>query len=89
MQPSVVRTLGQIGEAVDARRLLTFARQAGHHWAAVSQLIEQRRYWSALYKAIERGEAEANWLMTVAVRQGVIFVVGERNRLESRQGVGR
>ena len=89
VQSSVVRTLGQIGEATDAKRLVQIAREPGNHWAAVAQLIEQRRYWPALHKAIERGEAEANWLTTVAVRQGVIFVVEGRGGLAIRHGASR
>jgi hypothetical protein len=89
VQSSVVRTLGQIGETTDAKRLLQVARQPDNHWAAVAQLIEQRRYWPALYKAIERGEAEANWLTTVAIRQSVIFVVEGRGGLAIRYGANR
>ena len=81
VQQDVVRTLGQIGEGTDAKRLVQIAREPDNHWAAVAQLIEQRRYWPALYKAIERGEAEANWLTTVAIRQGLIFVVEGRGGL--------
>jgi hypothetical protein len=78
--------LSRIGEAQDLARLLRLARQADTRWAALAEVLNQRRYWLGLRTAIEQRQAEPNWLMAAVVRQDVILVVEERGELNVRQG---
>ena len=81
--------LSRIGEAQDLARLLRLARQPDTRWAALAEVLNQRRYWSELHTAIEQGQAEANWLTAVVVQQNVVLVVEEQGALSIRQGTTR
>jgi hypothetical protein len=81
--------LSRIGEAQDLARLLRLARQPDTRWAALTEVLNQRRYWSALRTAIEQGQAEANWLTAAVVQQNEVLVVEEQGELSIRQGTTR
>jgi hypothetical protein len=81
--------LGRIGEAKDLARLLRFARQSDMRWAALVEVLNQRRYWLGLWAAIKNDEAEANWLTAAVVQRGVILEDDGQGGLYVRAGAER
>jgi hypothetical protein len=78
--------LSRIGEAQDLARLLHLARQPDTRWAALAEVLNQRRYWPGLRRAIEQGQAEPNWLTAAVVQQGVILDADGQGDLLLRKG---